>query len=57
MIIETEFWERASSFEAGTELWEPAGRGSCSGASQGKLQRAFEKGGEMCFAAVATCNV
>ena len=24
--VETEFWELASSFEAGRELWEPAGR-------------------------------
>ena len=42
MIIETGFWELASSFEAGTELWEPAGRGSCSGAFQRKLQQGLE---------------
>ena len=30
------------NFEAGTELWEPAGRWSCSGAFQGNLQRVFE---------------
>ena len=31
IIIETEFWELVSSFEAGAELWEPA--------FQGKLPR------------------